>query len=88
MIMPTTPTNLEHVTHVTKPSSSASQGPFCNIRLSSAHQEGIFNSFNGYKMQSPVPRGEDLVEQIREDLEPRELVDPMVTVNYEIYKKL
>lgn len=68
--------------------SNAQHGPFGNIRLSNAHQEGIYNLFTGYSTQSPIPRGDDLLSQIREDLEPRELVNPMITVNYEMYKKI
>lgn len=68
--------------------SIAYSGPCGNIRLSNAHQKGIYNLFTGYSTQSRVPRGDDLLSQIREDLEPQELVDPMITMNYEIYKNM
>lgn len=63
-------------------------GLFGDIRLSNAHQEGLYNLFIGYAAQSPSPRGEELLEQIREDIEPRELVHPEITVNYAMYKKI
>ena len=44
--------------------------------------------FTGYSTQLLIPTGEDLQIQIREELEPCELVDPMITLNYEIYKKI
>ena len=69
------------------PTSQASV-PFGEIRLSNAHQEGLFNLFNGYATQTPAPTGEELLHQIREDFGPRGLVDPMITVIYEIYKKI
>ena len=70
--MPTTPTDLDLVTHLPEPlsPSAAPQGPFGNICLSNAHQEGICNLFNGYSMQSPVPEGEELIRQISEIHEP------------------
>ena len=66
----------------------AAPGPFGNIRISNAQQEGLYNLFTGYASQNPVPRGDSLLEQIREDLAPRELVHPEITVNFEMYKKI
>lgn len=70
------------------PPANPQAGPFGNICVSNADQEGIYNLFTGYATQSPTLTGMDLLCQIREDLEPRELVGPMITVNYEIYKKI
>lgn len=63
-------------------------GPFGNTRLSNAHQEFLYNLFTGYASQDPSPSGNALIQQICEDLEPRELVHPMITVNHEMYKKI
>lgn len=66
----------------------ATVGPFENIHLSNAQQEKLFNLFTGYSVQSPVPYGDNLLKHIREGLEARKLVHPMVTVNYKIYKRI
>lgn len=68
--------------------TTAPRRPFCNIRLSNAHQEGLYNLFAGYATLVATPRGENLLRKRQEDLEPRELFHPMITVNYEMYKKI
>lgn len=61
---------------------------FGNIRLRTAREEGICKFFTGFSTESPVPRDEELLIQICDDLGPRDLLNFMITVSYIVYKKV
>ncbi len=52
--------------------------PFCTIALANDEQAGIANLFSGYLAEDPMPRGDDLVAQIREDIPYVHFVDPQI----------